>query len=134
MGEAELVQHVTQVLASSPRPMRAREIAAQLKKQGIDVDRTAVNSVLYKHEQTTFTKEDDHCWTAVSPAKGSSVKASPAKGSSPAVGAKGSSPAVGAKGSSSTVSAKSATSVASQVASNQSSSAKAPSATVKASA
>ncbi len=96
MGETELVQHVTQILASSPRPMRAREIAAQLKKQGIDVDKTAINSVLYKYEKTTFAKEDDHCWTSVSPAKGPSMK-SPAKGSSQAVGAKGSSATVSAK-------------------------------------
>lgn len=107
MGEAELVQHITKVLANSPQPLRAREIAAQLKKQGIDVDKTAVNSVLYKHEKTMFAKGEGHSWSAVSPAKGSSVKPSPAKGASPTATVNGSSMMPSAKSATKVASAQS---------------------------
>ncbi len=84
MAEAELLQRVKQILAKASGALLAREIAAELKRQGIDVDRAAVNQVLYRNVETAFTKQEDHRWLAASKAKESASTAPTKKSASTA--------------------------------------------------
>lgn len=65
MAEGELLQRVEQVLAKASEPLLAREIAAELKRQGLVVERSTVNQVLYRNVESTFVKRDDHRWSVV---------------------------------------------------------------------
>jgi hypothetical protein len=64
MTEAELLQRVSHVLAKASAPLLAREIAAELKRQGVEVDRSDVNKVLYRHNESLFLQDDDYRWQA----------------------------------------------------------------------
>ena len=66
MAEADLLQRVKKVLAEASQPLLAKEIAAALKRQGLEVDRSVINQVLYRNADATFIKREDHRWVASS--------------------------------------------------------------------
>jgi len=62
MAPAELLDKVQMVLAKSAGPLLAREIATELQRLGLEVDRSVVNQVLYRHTPGQFIKGEDHRW------------------------------------------------------------------------
>jgi GTP-binding protein EngB required for normal cell division len=56
--------HVLQVVNEAKAPLRAQEIASELNRRGLQVDRAAVNKFLYLSKQDVLTKGDDNRWSA----------------------------------------------------------------------
>lgn len=56
--------HVLQVVNDAGTPLRAAEIAAELNRRGLQVDRTVVNRFLYLSKQEVLVKGDDNRWSA----------------------------------------------------------------------
>lgn len=56
--------HVLQVVNGAGTPLRATEIAAELSRRGLQVDRAAVDKFLYLSKQDVLTKGDDNRWSA----------------------------------------------------------------------
>lgn len=67
MDERDLLHAVEQIVEAAPAPLRAQEIVAQLKRRGIFVDRSTLNSSLYQYGQHTLAQDLEHRWTALRP-------------------------------------------------------------------
>jgi hypothetical protein len=50
------------VVDAAGNPLLAREIAVELNRRGLKVDRARVNKSLYRRAQTALVKDDNHRW------------------------------------------------------------------------
>jgi len=66
MGDSDLLHQIEGVLKAAGTPLLAREIAAILRQRGIDVDRSVVNSLLYRRSQQVLVKDAEHRWSSLS--------------------------------------------------------------------
>ena len=66
MEDSDLLHQIEGILEAAGTPLLAREIAAILKQRGIDIDRSAVNSSLYRRSQQVLVKDAEHRWSCLS--------------------------------------------------------------------
>ncbi len=66
VSKNNLEAQILNLLKNSPMPIRAREIAKELSKNGHIVDRTIVNQHLYGSLKDKVQQDDDYCWSIIS--------------------------------------------------------------------
>ena len=66
MATFSLSRRVTAILKKSDKPLKARAIASQIRKDtGHDIGRKDVNSVLYFELRGKVEKNEDHAWKMI---------------------------------------------------------------------
>lgn len=66
MEDSDLLYQIEGILEVAGTSLLAREIAAILKQRDIDIDRSAVNSLLYRRSQQVLVKDAEHRWGCLS--------------------------------------------------------------------
>ncbi|MBK7078217.1 MAG: AAA family ATPase [Myxococcales bacterium] len=61
-ADDKLLGAILAVLDRAKASLLAREVSAELRKRGIEADKSAVNAILYRHSPAMFAKDEDHRW------------------------------------------------------------------------
>lgn len=62
-ADDKLLRGIQAALEGAKAPLLAKEICAELRKRGVEVDKSTLNPILYRHSPTLFVKDGEYRWS-----------------------------------------------------------------------